>query len=51
MSVLSALGDSLTEGFFMFWETLWALVLAQPGQYLDAAQPGHWADKPASTSA
>jgi uncharacterized protein len=27
MSVLSAIGDSLYEGFSMFWETLWALVL------------------------
>jgi uncharacterized membrane protein YraQ (UPF0718 family)/YHS domain-containing protein len=27
MSVLSTLGDSLVEGFFMFWTTLWALVL------------------------
>ncbi|MGH3853240.1 MAG: permease [Pseudonocardiaceae bacterium] len=27
MSVLSSLGDSLSEGFSMFWETLWALVL------------------------
>ncbi len=27
MSVLTTLGDSLTEGFFMFWATLWALVL------------------------
>jgi len=27
MSVLSTVGGSLTEGFFMFWETLWALVL------------------------
>ncbi len=26
-AVLSTVGDSLTEGFFMFWETLWALVL------------------------
>lgn len=27
MSVLSAIGDSLYEGFSMFWVTLWALVL------------------------
>jgi uncharacterized membrane protein YraQ (UPF0718 family)/YHS domain-containing protein len=27
MSVLSAIGDSLSEAFSMFWETLWALVL------------------------
>src|SRR5260370_36277401 len=27
MSALAAIGDSLREGFFMFWETLWALVL------------------------
>lgn len=27
MSVLSTIGDSLSEGFFMFWATLWALVL------------------------
>ena len=27
MSVLRTIGDSLNEGFFMFWETLWALVL------------------------
>ena len=27
MDVISTLGDSLQEGFFMFWETLWALVL------------------------
>ena len=27
MGVLSAVGDSLWEAFFMFWETLWALVL------------------------
>ena len=27
MSVLTTIGDSLQEGFFMFWETLWALVL------------------------
>src|SRR5207249_2688080 len=26
-SVLSQAGASLREGFFMFWETLWALVL------------------------
>src|SRR4051794_28124165 len=24
---MSVIGDSLSEGFFMFWETLWALVL------------------------
>ncbi len=27
MSVLSTIWNSLDEGFFMFWETLWALVL------------------------
>ncbi len=27
MSVLRSIGDGLAEGFFMFWETLWALVL------------------------
>jgi YHS domain-containing protein/uncharacterized membrane protein YraQ (UPF0718 family) len=27
MTVLDAIGRSLSEGFFMFWETLWALVL------------------------
>ena len=27
MSVLTTVGDSLSEGFFMFWQTLWALVL------------------------
>jgi hypothetical protein len=27
MSVLGPVGASLREGFFMFWETLWALVL------------------------
>jgi uncharacterized protein len=27
MSVLVTIGDSLREAFFMFWETLWALVL------------------------
>lgn len=27
MSVLSTIRDSLAEGFFMFWATLWALVL------------------------
>ncbi|MCA1837175.1 MAG: permease, partial [Actinobacteria bacterium] len=27
MSVLSAIGHSLSEAFAMFWETLWALVL------------------------
>jgi uncharacterized membrane protein YraQ (UPF0718 family) len=27
MPVLTAIGDGLREGFFMFWETLWALVL------------------------
>jgi uncharacterized protein len=27
MSVLVVVGDSLREAFFMFWETLWALVL------------------------
>ena len=27
MSALNTIGDSLQEGFFMFWETLWALVL------------------------
>ena len=27
MGVLTTIGDSLQEGFFMFWETLWALVL------------------------
>jgi len=27
VTVLSTLGDSLSEAFFMFWETLWALVL------------------------
>ncbi len=27
MSVLTTVGDSLTEGFFMFWATLWALIL------------------------
>jgi YHS domain-containing protein/uncharacterized membrane protein YraQ (UPF0718 family) len=27
VSVLNTIGNSLTEGFFMFWETLWALVV------------------------
>ncbi|PZR84136.1 MAG: hypothetical protein DLM65_00490, partial [Candidatus Aeolococcus gillhamiae] len=27
MSVLGAIGGSLEEAFFMFWETLWALIL------------------------
>jgi uncharacterized membrane protein YraQ (UPF0718 family)/YHS domain-containing protein len=27
MTVLGPIGSSLREGFFMFWETLWALVL------------------------
>ena len=27
MSALVTIGDSLREAFFMFWETLWALVL------------------------
>jgi uncharacterized protein len=27
MAVLSTTGDSLREAFFMFWETLWALIL------------------------
>jgi uncharacterized membrane protein YraQ (UPF0718 family)/YHS domain-containing protein len=27
MSVLATIGDSLREAFFMFWQTLWALVL------------------------
>jgi uncharacterized membrane protein YraQ (UPF0718 family) len=27
MTVLTAVWDGLSEGFFMFWETLWALVL------------------------
>src|SRR4051794_4652940 len=27
MDVLTTIGDSLREAFFMFWETLWALVL------------------------
>ena len=27
MSVLATIGDSLSEGFFMFWATLWALIL------------------------
>ncbi|HSP64972.1 MAG TPA: permease, partial [Candidatus Deferrimicrobium sp.] len=27
MSVLRSVGDGLAQGFFMFWETLWALVL------------------------
>ena len=27
MTVLRAIGDGLAQGFFMFWETLWALVL------------------------
>ena len=27
MGVLGPIGSSLREGFFMFWETLWALVL------------------------
>lgn len=27
IDVLTTIGDSLSEGFFMFWETLWALVL------------------------
>jgi uncharacterized membrane protein YraQ (UPF0718 family)/YHS domain-containing protein len=27
MDALTTVGDSLQEGFFMFWETLWALVL------------------------
>ena len=24
---MSTIGDSLREAFFMFWETLWALIL------------------------
>ncbi len=27
MSALDTIGQSLSEGFGMFWETLWALVL------------------------
>ena len=27
MGLVSTLGESLAEGFFMFWETLWALVV------------------------
>ena len=27
MDLLTTIGDSLQEGFFMFWETLWALVV------------------------
>src|SRR5487761_1107865 len=27
MSVFGAIGGSLEEAFFMFWETLWALIL------------------------
>jgi uncharacterized membrane protein YraQ (UPF0718 family)/YHS domain-containing protein len=27
MSVLHSVGDGLAQGFFMFWETMWALVL------------------------
>jgi uncharacterized membrane protein YraQ (UPF0718 family)/YHS domain-containing protein len=27
MDVMSTIGDSLREAFFMFWETLWALIL------------------------
>jgi uncharacterized membrane protein YraQ (UPF0718 family)/YHS domain-containing protein len=27
MSVLHSVGDGLAQGFFMFWETLWALLL------------------------
>ena len=27
MGVLNTIGGSLREAFFMFWETLWALVL------------------------
>ncbi len=27
MTALTAIGDGLREGFFMFWETFWALVL------------------------
>ena len=27
MAALSTIGDSLREAFFMFWETLWALIL------------------------
>ena len=27
MGALVTIGDSLREAFFMFWETLWALVL------------------------
>src|SRR5438045_9402334 len=27
VTVLTAIGMALREGFFMFWETLWALVL------------------------
>jgi YHS domain-containing protein/uncharacterized membrane protein YraQ (UPF0718 family) len=27
MNFVTTIGDSLQEGFFMFWETLWALVL------------------------
>ncbi len=26
MAVLSTIGQSLAEGFFMFWATLWALI-------------------------
>ena len=27
MTVVHSIGDGLAQGFFMFWETLWALVL------------------------
>jgi uncharacterized membrane protein YraQ (UPF0718 family) len=27
MTILRSIGDGLAQGFFMFWETLWALVL------------------------
>ena len=27
VDALTTIGDSLREAFFMFWETLWALVL------------------------
>ena len=27
MSPVDTIGHSLSEGFFMFWDTLWALVL------------------------
>ena len=27
MTILKAIWDGVSEGFFMFWQTLWALVL------------------------